>query len=166
MFVGYDQFDTQATVLAMIKHERLAQDVAEGDEVEVVLDRTPFYAEGGGQVGDQGVLTGPEGTINIKQTIKPTPELFVHQGVVTRGRIRQGDVVHASLDLPLRLAAARNPPALTAACALREVRDPCQAVRLLVAPNRLRFEILAHFFPAAAYTQLEEVEALVNERIA
>src|SRR5437016_9765278 len=108
VFLGYEEFTTQATMLAIITQERMAKDAVEGDEVEVVLDRTPFYAEGGGQAGDQGVLTGPEGTIEIKQTIKPVPEVFVHQGIVTRGRVRQGDLVQASLNLSLRLAAARN----------------------------------------------------------
>ncbi len=165
VFVGYEQFDAQATVLAMIKNERLAKEVVEGDDVEVVLDRTPFYAEGGGQVGDQGVLTGPEGTVDIKQTIKATPELFVHQGIVTRGRIRQGDAVHASLDLPLRLAAARNHTGTHLLhAALREVLGPhVKQHGSLVAPNRLRFDF-AHFSPLRP-TQLEEVEALVNERI-
>ena len=148
MFVGYEQFDTQSTVLAMIKHEELVKEVAEGDDVEVVLDRTPFYAEGGGQVGDQGVLTGPEGTVEIKQTIKPTPDLFVHQGVVTRGRIRQGDVVHASLDLALRSASARNHTGTHLLhAALREVLGPhVKQYGSLVAPNRLRFDF-AHFSP-------------------
>src|SRR2546425_7061005 len=52
------------------------------------LFRSPFYAEGGGQVGDQGVLTGPDGIIEVRQTTRPAPELFLHQGVVMRGRIR------------------------------------------------------------------------------
>src|SRR6266581_1650173 len=69
VFLGYEEFTTQATVLAIITQERMAKEAVEGDEVEVVLDRTPFYAEGGGQAGDQGVLTAPEGTIEIKQTI-------------------------------------------------------------------------------------------------
>jgi len=137
----------------------------EGDEVEVVLDRTPFYAEGGGQAGDQGVLTGPEGTIEIKQTIKPVPEVFVHQGRVTRGRVRQGDLVQASLNLSLRLAAARNHTGTHLLhAALREVLGPhVKQYGSLVAPSRLRFDF-AHFSPVRPI-QLEEVEGLVNERI-
>jgi alanyl-tRNA synthetase len=165
VFLGYEEFTTQATVLAIINKDRLAKDVVEGDEVEVVLDRTPFYAEGGGQAGDQGVLTAPEGTIEITQTIKPVPELFVHQGTVTRGRVRQGDLVQASLNLPLRCAASRNHTGTHLLhAALREVLGPhVKQLGSLVAPSRLRFDF-AHFSPSRP-TQLEEVEGLVNERI-
>ena len=165
VFLGYEEFTTQATVLAIITQERMAKDFVEGDEVEVVLDRTPFYAEGGGQAGDQGVLTGPEGTIEIKQTIKPVPEVFVHQGIVTRGRVRQGDLVQASLNLSLRLAAARNHTGTHLLhAALREVLGPhVKQYGSLVAPSRLRFDF-AHFSPVRPI-QLEEVEGLVNERI-
>ena len=165
VFLGYEEFTTQATVLAIITQERMAKDAVEGDEVEVVLDRTPFYAEGGGQAGDQGVLTGLEGTIEIKQTIKPVPEVFVHQGIVTRGRVRQGDLVQASLNLSLRLAAARNHTGTHLLhAALREVLGPhVKQYGSLVAPSRLRFDF-AHFSPVRPI-QLEEVEGLVNERI-
>ena len=165
VFLGYEEFTTQATVLAIITQERMAKDAVEGDEVEVVLDRTPFYAEGGGQAGDQGVLTAPEGTIEIKQTIKPVPEVFVHQGRVTRGRVRQGDLVQASLNLSLRLAAARNHTGTHLLhAALREVLGPhVKQYGSLVAPSRLRFDF-AHFSPVRPI-QLEEVEGLVNERI-
>jgi len=165
VFLGYEEFTTQATVLAIITQERMAKDVVEGDEVEVVLDRTPFYAEGGGQAGDQGVLTAPEGTIEIKQTIKPVPEVFVHQGIVKRGRVRQGDLVQASLNLSLRLAAARNHTGTHLLhAALREVLGPhVKQYGSLVAPSRLRFDF-AHFSPVRPI-QLEEVEGLVNERI-
>ena len=164
-FLGYERFESQATIQAIIKQDRLATDAVEGDEVEVVLNRTPFYAEGGGQVGDQGVLTGPEGTIEVRQTIKPVPDLFVHQGVVVRGRMRQGELVHASLNVPLRLAAARNHTGTHLLhAALREVLGPhVKQYGSLVAPGRLRFDF-AHFSPARP-SQLEEVEALVNERI-
>jgi alanyl-tRNA synthetase len=152
-------------VLAIIKRDQVVRDVVEGDEVEVVLDRTPFYAEGGGQVGDQGVLTAPEGTVEIIQTIKPVPELFVHQGRVTRGRVRQGDLVHASLNVMLRWAAARNHTSTHLLhAALREVLGPhVKQLGSLVAPARLRFDF-AHFSPVRL-THLEEVEELVNERI-
>jgi alanyl-tRNA synthetase len=165
IFLGYEQFETQATVQAIIKEDRLTTEAREGELVELVLDRTPFYAEGGGQVGDQGALTGPEGTLDIKQTIKPMPELFLHQGLVTRGRVRQGELVQASLNVPLRLAAARNHTGTHLLhAALREVLGPhVKQYGSLVAPSRLRFDF-AHFSPVRP-SQLEEVEALVNERI-
>jgi len=164
-FLGYAELDAQASVLALVKQEARVKEAVEGDEVEVALDRTPFYAEGGGQVGDQGVLTGPEGVIEVKQTTKPAPDLFLHQGVVTRGRVREGDRMQARVDPRLRLGAARNHTATHLLHAtLREVLGPhVKQYGSLVAPNRLRFDF-AHFAPVRS-GQLEEVEALVNERI-
>jgi alanyl-tRNA synthetase len=164
-FLGYEQFETQATVQAIANQDRLIKEMAEGDEVEVVLDRTPFYAEGGGQVGDQGMLTGPDGTVEITQTLKPMPDFYVHQGKVIHGRLRQGDLVHASLNVSLRLGAQRNHTGTHLLhAALREVLGPhVKQYGSLVAPSRLRFDF-AHFSPVRD-TQLEQVEAMVNERI-
>jgi alanyl-tRNA synthetase len=164
-FLGYEQFETQATVQAIANQDRLIKEMSEGEEVEVVLDRTPFYAEGGGQVGDQGVLTGPDGTVEITQTLKPLPDVYVHQGKVIHGRLRQGDLVHASLNVALRLGAQRNHTGTHLLhAALREVLGPhVKQYGSLVAPSRLRFDF-AHFSPVRD-SQLEEVEAMVNERI-
>jgi alanyl-tRNA synthetase len=164
-FLGYTELDTDGFVQAIVKHEARVTEAAEGDDIEIVLDRTPFYAEGGGQVGDQGVLTGPDGVIEVKQTIKPAPDLFLHQGVVTRGRIREGDRLRAHVDPRLRFGSARNHTATHLLHAvLREVLGPhVKQYGSLVAPNRLRFDF-AHFAPVRP-GQLEEVEAIVNERI-
>ncbi len=164
-FLGYTELDTDGFVQAIVKHEARVTEAAEGDDIEIVLDRTPFYAEGGGQVGDQGVLTGPDGVIEVKQTIKPAPDLFLHQGVVTRGRIREGDRLRAHVDPRLRFGSARNHTATHLLHAvLREVLGPhVKQYGSLVAPNRLRFDF-AHFTPVRP-GQLEEVEAIVNERI-
>src|SRR5216117_3948808 len=164
-FVGYSQLDTEGFVQAIVKQDARVKEAVEGDEVEIVLDRTPFYAEGGGQVGDQGVLTGPDGIIEVRQTTRPAPDLFLHQGVVTRGRIREGDRLRAHVDPRLRFGAARNHTATHLLHAvLREVLGPhVKQYGSLVAPNRLRFDF-AHFAPVRL-GQLEEVEAIVNERI-
>ncbi len=164
-FVGYSQLDTEGFVQAIVKQDARVKEAVEGDEIEIVLDRTPFYAEGGGQVGDQGVLTGPDGIIEVRQTTRPAPELFLHQGVVTRGRIREGDRLRAHVDPRLRFGAARNHTATHLLHAvLREVLGPhVKQYGSLVAPNRLRFDF-AHFAPVRP-GQLEEAEAIVNERI-
>jgi len=164
-FLGYTQLAVESVVQAIVKREVSVKEAVEGDEVEVVLDRTPFYAEGGGQVGDQGILMGPEGDIEVKQTLKPAPDLFLHQGIVTRGRVHQGDRLQAHVDARLRLGAARNHTATHLLhAALREVLGPhVKQYGSLVAPNRLRFDF-AHFVPVRP-AQLEQVEALVNERI-
>jgi len=164
-FVGYTDLDTEGFVQAMVTQDERVTDAVEGDEIEIVLDRTPFYAEGGGQVGDQGRLTGPDGVFDVLQTRKPAPDLFLHQGVVTHGRIREGDRLRAHVDPRLRLSAARNHTATHLLhAALREVLGPhVKQHGSLVAPNRLRFDF-AHFTPVRP-GQLEEVETLVNERI-
>src|SRR5437867_2731490 len=164
-FVGYSQLDTEGFVQAIVKQDARVKEAVEGDEIQIVLDRTPFYAEGGGQVGDQGVLTGPDGIIEVRQTTRPAPELFLHQGVVTRGRIREGDRLRAHVDPRLRFGAARNHTATHLLHALlREVLGPhVKQYGSLVAPNRLRFDF-AHFAPVRP-GQLEEVEAIVNEWI-
>ena len=164
-FVGYSQLDAEGFVQAIVKQDARVKEAVEGDEIEIVLDRTPFYAEGGGQVGDQGVLTGPDGIIEVRQTTRPAPELFLHQGVVTRGRIREGDRLRAHVDPRLRFGAARNHTATHLLHAvLREVLGPhVKQYGSLVAPNRIRFDF-AHFAPVRP-GQLEEVEAIVNERI-
>src|SRR5213594_4265677 len=164
-FVGYSQLETESFVQAIVKQDARIKEAVEGDEVEIALDRTPFYAEGGGQVGDQGILTGPDGVIEVKQTTRPAPDLFLHQGVVTRGRIREGDRLRARVDPRLRFGAARNHTATHLLHAvLREVLGPhVKQYGSLVAPNRLRFDF-AHFAPVRP-GQLEEAEAIVNERI-
>src|SRR5437588_5439650 len=164
-FVGYSQLETESFVQAIVKQDARVKEAVEGDEIEIALDRTPFYAEGGGQVGDQGILTGPDGVIEVKQTTRPAPDLFLHQGVVTRGRIREGDRLRAHVDPRLRFGAARNHTATHLMhAALREVLGPhVKQYGSLVAPNRLRFDF-AHFSPVRP-SQLEEVEGLVNERI-
>src|SRR2546425_980474 len=164
-FVGYSQLETESFVQAIVKQDARVKEAVEGDEIEIALDRTPFYAEGGGQVGDQGILTGPDGVIEVKQTTRPAPDLFLHQGVVTRGRIREGDRLRARVDPRLRFGAARNHTATHLLHAvLREVLGPhVKQYGSLVAPNRLRFDF-AHFAPVRP-GQLEEVEAIVNERI-
>src|SRR3989441_982854 len=164
-FVGYSQLETESFVQAIVKQDARIKEAVEGDEIEIALDRTPFYAEGGGQVGDQGILTGPDGVIEVKQTTRPAPDLFLHQGVVTRGRIREGDRLRARVDPRLRFGAARNHTATHLLHAvLREVLGlHVKQYGSLVAPNRLRFDF-AHFAPVRP-GQLEEVEAIVNERI-
>ena len=79
-FVGYDQLESDSIVQAILKGDRLVKEAHEGDEVEVVLDVTPFYAEGGGQVGDQGVLVGAEGRLDIKETTRPVADGHPAQG--------------------------------------------------------------------------------------
>jgi len=164
-FVGYDQLDAEAVVQAMLKGDRVVRDAAEGDEIELVLDVTPFYAEGGGQAGDQGVLTGPEGRVEIKETTRPAPTVVVHKGRVVAGRIGTGETVRASVNPVTRHDAARNHTATHLVhAALRERLGPhVKQYGSLVAPNRLRFDF-AHFRPLSS-RDTDDIESMVNEQI-
>jgi alanyl-tRNA synthetase len=164
-FVGYDRLQTESVLQAILKGDRMVKEAAEGDEVEVALDVTPFYAEGGGQVGDQGVLVGPEGRLDIKETTRPAPTLILHKGKVTKGRIREGERLTLSVNATTRQDAARNHTATHLVhAALRDLLGPhVKQYGSLVGPNRLRFDF-AHFRPLSS-RDIDEIEQTVNEEI-
>jgi len=164
-FVGYDRLESDSMLQAILKGDRLVKEAAEGDEVEVVLDVTPFYAEGGGQVGDQGVLVGTEGRLDIKETTRPVPTLILHKGTVSKGRIREGEQLHMTVNRTTRQDAARNHTATHLVhAALRDMLGPhVKQYGSLVAPNRLRFDF-AHFRPLAS-RDIDEIETIVNGEI-
>ncbi len=164
-FVGYDRLQAESVVQAILKGDRLVKEAVEGDEVELALDVTPFYAEGGGQVGDQGLLIGPEGRVEIQETTKPAPNVFLHKGVVRTGRVREGDPLESSVNSTARKDAARNHTATHLVhAALREILGPhVKQYGSLVAPNRLRFDF-AHFRPLSS-RDIDDVEGVVNDRV-
>ncbi|WHZ14262.1 MAG: Alanyl-tRNA synthetase [Nitrospira sp.] len=164
-FVGYERLTSEGLVQALLKGERLVKEAHEGDEVEVVLDVTPFYAEGGGQAGDQGVLIGTDGRVEIRDTTRPVPTLIVHKGLVSSGSIRDGERLQLSVNRRTRQDAARNHTATHLVhAALRDLLGPhVKQYGSLVAPNRLRFDF-AHFRPLAS-RDIDEIESIVNEQI-
>ena len=165
IFAGYDGLKATAVIQAILKGDRLVKEAVEGDEVELVLDVTPFYAEGGGQAGDQGVLAGPDGRIEIQETTRPAPTVIMHKGKVSAGRIQEGERVEASVNPVTRQDAARNHTATHLVhAALRELLGPhVRQYGSLVAPNRLRFDF-AHFKPLSS-RDIDDIEALVNDHI-
>ena len=164
-FVGYEHLNSEGVVQALLKGDRLVKEASEGDEIEVVLDVTPFYAEGGGQAGDQGLLTGPDGRVEIRETTRPVPTLIVHKGVVTSGSIREGERLQLAVNRRTRHDAARNHTATHLVhAALRDLLGPhVKQYGSLVAPNRLRFDF-AHFRPLAS-RDIDEIESIVNEPV-
>jgi alanyl-tRNA synthetase len=164
-FVGYERLETDGLLQAILKGERMVKEAVEGDEVEVALDVTPFYAEGGGQVGDQGLLVGPEGRIEIKETTRPVPTLILHKGTVAKGRVREGEQLRMTVNPTTRQDAARNHTATHLVHAvLRDLLGPhVKQYGSLVAPNRLRFDF-AHFKPLSS-RDIDEIEALVNTEV-
>lgn len=164
-FVGYERLEAPATVLAL-RSDGGAIDVAQpSTDVEVVLDRTPFYAESGGQVGDTGVLVGDGVTVRVHDTQSPVPGVIVHYGVVEGGPLRVGDVVSAQVDAARRADIMRNHTAthLLHRALQKVLGEHAQQRGSLVAPDRLRFDF-AHL-RAVTDLELEAIEREVNEMI-
>jgi alanyl-tRNA synthetase len=164
-FIGYDRLESDSLVQAILKGDRLVKEAAEGDEVEIVLDVTPFYAEGGGQVGDRGVLMGQDGQVEIKETTRQVPTLILHKGTVTKGRIREGEQLRMTVNATTRLDAQRNHTATHLLhAALRDLLGPhVKQYGSLVGPNRLRFDF-AHFRPLSS-RDADEIETVVNNEV-
>jgi alanyl-tRNA synthetase len=164
-FVGYDRLESDSLLRAILKDDHLVKEASEGDEVEVVLDTTPFYAEGGGQVGDRGTLVGPEGLVEITDTTRPAPTLIVHKGTVRKGSIREGEQLRMAVNGSIRQDAARNHTATHLVhAALRDLLGPhVKQYGSLVGPNRLRFDF-AHFRPLSS-RDIDDIESTVNEEI-
>jgi len=164
-FVGYETWRHESVVMGLIAGGKPVDSVSEGDEVEVVLKETPFYGEMGGQVGDTGEIRGAQGKIGVHQTIKPLPDLIVHQGKVIQGHIAVSDSVVAEVDIKRRSDIARNHTAThLLQSALRAVLG--QHVRQsgsLVTPDRFRFDF--NHLEAVGKQRLLEIQHLVNEKI-
>ncbi|MDQ7844817.1 MAG: alanine--tRNA ligase, partial [Armatimonadota bacterium] len=164
-FVGYRRHRLRARIRALLVRGRPAERAAAGDEVEVVLDRTPFYAEGGGQVGDTGELVTADGRVEVRDTRRGPGGIIVHLGLVQDGAIRVGQTCRATIDVARRLDIMRNHTATHLLHkALREVLgEHARQAGSLVAPDRLRFDFI-HLAPLSA-EQRQAIEVRVNEQI-
>lgn len=165
-FLGYDQLDAGGLqVVALLKDGRPVASVDAGDEAVVILDRTPFYAESGGQVGDMGVLAEQGVEFDVADTLKFAGQFHGHAGRVAKGALKLGDHVVASVDAARRASTILNHSATHLLhAALREVLGThVQQKGSLVAPDRLRFDF-SHFQPMTA-AELAEIERRVNAQI-
>jgi alanyl-tRNA synthetase len=164
-FHGYDTLTLEGTVVAIYKEGAQVEEIGAGEAAVVVLDRTPFYAEAGGQVGDRGELAGAHGTFVVDDTQKIQPEVFGHSGSLKAGRMRVGDRVMAGVDGIARARAAWNHSATHLLhAALRKVLGPhVQQRGSLVDPTKTRFDF-SHNAPMTD-EQIRAVEALVNREI-
>jgi alanyl-tRNA synthetase len=165
-FLGYEHLETEARVMGMLGDGTRATEVTEGNEVEVILDRTPFYAEGGGQVGDAGVIRGPQGELEVSDAVFGPGNAIVHRARVRRGELAVGEEVQASVDGPRREATARSHTGTHVIhWTLRSLLgEHARQAGSLVAPGRLRFDFT--HFEAPSLDLLEEVEGLANQRLA
>ncbi len=165
-FCGYDRDELDdAKVLAIVHNGESVGVAEEGEVVEVVLDRTPFYAQMGGQVGDTGMLSNQSVEVRVSDTTHHEGDLFAHAGTITKGTLRVGDVLCATIDHGRRELIRRNHTAthlLDAALKLVLGEHVSQAGSL-VAPERLRFDFT--HFEALTKEELERIEGLVNAEI-
>jgi alanyl-tRNA synthetase len=161
-FVGYEDLRKESNVTALFREGAPVKALAPEDRGMVVLESTPFYSEGGGQVGDRGELSANGARFEVEDTQR-RGEAVVHYGVMTDGQIQVGDKLLAKVDMQRRRATARNHSATHLLhAALRKVLGEHVAQKgSLVAPDRLRFDF-SHFEPVSK-EQLCEIEDLVNQ---
>jgi alanyl-tRNA synthetase len=165
-FKGYEELEHPSCVLALVVNGAAAAVAVAGDAVQLVLDATPFYGEGGGQVGDHGTLSGSgadgEGVIVAIDAVSRNRSVFVHGGRIERGQLRLGDVVTARVDRSCRRRAqAHHTATHLLQAALKQVVDPSIAqAGSLVDFDRLRFDF--HCPRPVSGVELERIEALIN----
>ncbi len=165
IFTGYKEVKSEAKVTAILRNGAQVDSAEEGDSIELLLDRTPFYGEAGGQVGDRGVVASEQGRVEIADVQRPVTGLFVHHGRVTSGRLTAGDTVTATVDEKNRNHIRRHHTATHLLhMALRQVLgDHATQKGSRVDPDRLRFDF-THFEPMSA-AEIAEVERLANQKI-
>jgi alanyl-tRNA synthetase len=164
-FLGYDAMTAPARILAMVSGGRRRREAIAGDEVEVILDRTPFYAESGGQIGDTGVFTGRQGRGEVVDTQYRGAGLIAHRLRVVEGGFREGEDVAVSVESPRRqgLRLHHTGTHLLHAALRKVLGTHVTQAGSLVAPDHLRFDF-THTKPVKD-RDLERVEDLVNEAV-
>ncbi len=164
-FVGYEQLQATAKIVALYANGVSVAALKHGQTGIVVLDNTPFYAESGGQVGDEGVLTSGSARFAVGDTLKIKADVFGHHGTLDEGTLNVGDTVQAQVNTAVRAATVRNHSATHLMHkALREVLgEHVQQKGSLVNAERTRFDF-AHGAPVSA-AEIAEIERRVNEEI-
>ena len=164
-FLGYEKLTTSSVVVGLIANDKVVTEANEGDEVEIALVETPFYPEGGGQVGDAGDISGADGKVGVDDTQTVMPGLIMHIGKVVKGKVSLGETVDAHVNPAQREDAARNHTATHLLhSALRQVLGShVRQAGSLVAADRLRFDF-SHV-EAMTVEEIQAVQLLVNEKI-
>jgi len=165
VFTGYETLIGTANVGEILKDNAVVEKLGPGETGALVLDRTPFYAESGGQVGDQGIITGADGFVFRVTDTQKAGAAHLHIGACDAGAVRKGDEIRAAVDAERRSATVLNHSATHLLhAALREVLGGHVSQKgSLVAPDRLRFDF-SHY-EALRPDEIKRIEALVNEQI-
>ncbi|MBN1897736.1 MAG: alanine--tRNA ligase [Spirochaetes bacterium] len=161
----YETLETISRVLIIMKDGKIVQQAGQGDVCGILLDKTPFYGESGGQVGDKGVLETPEFQFQVEDTLKYGNRFIVHWGKVDFGKIEKDINVDAKVNQVLRQATARNHTAthLLQAALKKVLGSHISQAGSYVGPDRLRFDF--RHFESLSGEQIERVEQLINEKI-
>ena len=164
-FIGYEEIQSESGIIRLIRGDEVISSAGEGDQVEVISEKTPFYGEAGGQVGDRGVIFQEAFSLEVEDTLKPMENLIVHRAKVKRGVVKEGMEATFRVDLERRRATALNHTATHLLQAvLREVLgDHVHQSGSLVSPERFRFDF-THFAPVKK-EDLDRIETLVNKKI-
>lgn len=164
-FTGYSSHQEEAQVLYIIKENEVVDAAGEGDNITVILDRTPFYAESGGQVGDRGYIESQKTKIRIDDCRKTDDGKYLHIGFVEAGTVSKGDKVTASIDVKRRMAVSRNHTTTHLLHkALKNVLGThVNQAGSLVEPDKFRFDFT--HFSSVAVEDLKRIEKEVNDKI-
>ncbi|UQZ59169.1 alanine--tRNA ligase [Bacillus subtilis] len=164
-FVGYSQTKADANIIVLLQDGQLIEEAHEGESVQIILDKTPFYAESGGQIGDKGYLRNEQAVVRIKDVQKAPNGQHVHEGVVESGIVQKGLHVTAEVEDHMRSGVIKNHTATHLLHqALKDVLGThVNQAGSLVTENRLRFDF-SHFGQVTK-EELEQIERIVNEKI-
>ena len=164
-FVGYDHDEFDATVVALVADDELRGEIPAGSDAVVVLDKSPFYAEMGGQAADHGTISADGILFTVSDVQKNKGGKFMHYGRLTEGTLHVGDTVHAAIDTERRKAIRRahSTTHLLDAALKKVLGEHVHQAGSLVEPDRLRFDFT--HFEAITPEELHQVEELVNDAI-
>jgi alanyl-tRNA synthetase len=164
-FVGYNVASSKSKVIKLAVKEKPVQTISSGHEVDIILDRSPFYGEMGGQVGDSGEISSQKGKVVITNTVRTPSDVIIHHGGIIKGSITVGDEVEAKIDIARRLDIARNHTSThLLQAALRQIVDRrIEQKGSLVEPERFRFDF--SYLGQVTEEQFNEIQRQVNEWI-
>ncbi|MDY6862181.1 MAG: alanine--tRNA ligase [Thermodesulfobacteriota bacterium] len=164
-FVGYGLKEIESKILSLLRDNNVISRAYTGDEIEIITERSPFYGEGGGQIGDKGVMESKDVKIEIYNTVRPVPNLLIHRGRVTKGHVNVNDRVILKVDTLLQKDTSLNHTATHILHAiLKEVLgDHVKQSGSMVSPERLRFDF-THYRPLAE-KELYMIEERINFHI-
>ena len=164
IFQGYEKCETESKIIGLIVDEQLVDSAETGQEIHVVLDQTPFYAEAGGQVGDTGIIQTKDSKVEISNT-KKSNDIIVHIGKVVGGKVKANENVTCVIDIKRRDAIKRNHSAthLLHSVLRQVVGQHAEQSGSSVSPERLRFDF--HHFEGVKEDEIARIEELMNGRV-